>query len=243
MRKVLFAGAVLTVTAALATPLLAADGPTGATRHAIGNACAAEVQKFCPDESRAGKIARCLRPHKDELSEECQTAAGERAPGASGGSRERCERHQFRFHLGQPATERLLTVPGRAAIGRAVPPGLTPNPHSAIMHESKGGTDTMIKTMKNDDSWLRAGWIALITAATVIGSFVFACATPFPALGALAALHLPRRDAFVLVGVNWLVNQIIGYGFLHYPMTWDSLRLGCRHRYFGADRHRRGHRR
>jgi len=73
----------------------------------------------------------------------------------------------------------------------------------------------------------RAGWITLLTLATILGSFVFACATPFAALAALAALFLPRRDAFVLIGINWLANQMIGYGFLHYPQTWDSFAWGA----------------
>ena len=42
----------------------------------------------------------------------------------------------------------------------------------------------------------RAGWVVLITLATILGSFIFACATPFAALAALAALFLPRRDTF-----------------------------------------------
>lgn len=84
----------------------------------------------------------------------------------------------------------------------------------------------MIETIRHD-RWLRAGWIALITGTTILGTFVFACATPFPALGALAALHLNRRDAFALVGVNWLANQIIGYGFLHYPTGWGSFAWGA----------------
>lgn len=79
----------------------------------------------------------------------------------------------------------------------------------------------------SNDFLRRTGWIALLTAATILGSFVFACATPFPALATLAALFLPRRDAFVLIGVNWLANQIIGYGFLHYPQTWDSFSWGA----------------
>lgn len=73
----------------------------------------------------------------------------------------------------------------------------------------------------------RGLWIALLTGATIIGSFIFACATPFPALGALAALFMPRRDAFVLTLINWLANQIIGYGFLHYPQTFDSFAWGA----------------
>lgn len=72
----------------------------------------------------------------------------------------------------------------------------------------------------------RIGWIALLTAATVAASFLFACATPFPALAALAALHMNRRDALTLTAVIWAANQIIGYGFLHYPHTWDSFAWG-----------------
>jgi len=73
----------------------------------------------------------------------------------------------------------------------------------------------------------RAGWVALLTLATILGSFVFACATPFAALAAIGALFLPRRDAFFLLGINWLANQAIGYCFLHYPQTWDSFAWGA----------------
>ncbi len=67
---------------------------------------------------------------------------------------------------------------------------------------------------------------ALLTVATVLGSLALACAMPFAGLAALAVLFLPRRDAFVLIGVNWLANQLIGYAFLHYPMTWEGLSAG-----------------
>jgi hypothetical protein len=72
----------------------------------------------------------------------------------------------------------------------------------------------------------RIGWIALLTVATIAASLVFACATPFPALAVLAALHMNRRDAFALTAVIWGTNQIIGYGLLHYPQTWDSFAWG-----------------
>jgi hypothetical protein len=72
----------------------------------------------------------------------------------------------------------------------------------------------------------RIGWIALLTVATIAGSLVFACAAPFPALATLAALHMNRRDAFALTAVIWGTNQIIGYGLLHYPQTWDSFAWG-----------------
>lgn len=73
----------------------------------------------------------------------------------------------------------------------------------------------------------RALWMALLTGATIVSSFIFACATPFPALGALAALHMNRRDAFALTGINWAANQIIGYGFLHYPQSLESFAWGA----------------
>ncbi|HEY0283670.1 MAG TPA: hypothetical protein VGC27_13740 [Rhizomicrobium sp.] len=73
----------------------------------------------------------------------------------------------------------------------------------------------------------RAGWIALLTGATVLGSFIFACATPFAALATLAAIHMNRRDAFMLMGVNWAANQIVGYTYLNYPQSWDSFAWGA----------------
>lgn len=69
----------------------------------------------------------------------------------------------------------------------------------------------------------RSVWITLIVLATIVGSFVFTCATPFAALAALAALHMNRRDAFILIGMSWLTNQAVGFGFLDYPQTWDCL--------------------
>jgi len=66
----------------------------------------------------------------------------------------------------------------------------------------------------------------VLTAAAILFSFAFACATPFPALTALAALHLRRSDALALTGIAWVANQAIGYGLLGYPQTWDSFAWG-----------------
>ncbi len=77
------------------------------------------------------------------------------------------------------------------------------------------------------DTGKRTLWIALLTGATIVGSFVFACATPFPALGALSALFMRKRDAFALTILNWLANQAIGYGFLHYPRDFNSYAWGA----------------
>lgn len=72
----------------------------------------------------------------------------------------------------------------------------------------------------------RALWFALIVAAGICLSTAFACTTPFAALATLAALKLGRRDAITIVGLVWLANQAIGYGFLGYPWTWDSAAWG-----------------
>ncbi|HEY4124325.1 MAG TPA: hypothetical protein VGM36_06900 [Rhizomicrobium sp.] len=70
-------------------------------------------------------------------------------------------------------------------------------------------------------------WIVLLGGASILFSFALACATPFPALAALAALHMQRRDAYVVVAATWLANQFIGYAFLHYPQNWDSFAWGA----------------
>jgi hypothetical protein len=63
----------------------------------------------------------------------------------------------------------------------------------------------------------RALWMALIAAASLVLSFAFACAAPFAALAALAALNLTRREAVVIVAASFLANQAIGFGALDYP--------------------------
>jgi hypothetical protein len=83
-------------------------------------------------------------------------------------------------------------------------------------------------TIQQPDTQLakRFAWGGILTVLTVASTLAVACGTPFAALAALAALFLPRRDAFVLITVNWLANQAIGFGLLHYPLNWDCYRGG-----------------
>jgi hypothetical protein len=74
--------------------------------------------------------------------------------------------------------------------------------------------------------WRRPIWIALLVAASIAFSLGFACATPFAAFAAVAALTMNRRGAMLLVGLVWLANQGIGFGVLHYPWTLDCLAWG-----------------
>jgi hypothetical protein len=72
----------------------------------------------------------------------------------------------------------------------------------------------------------RPSWIALLVAASMAFSLGFACATPFAAFAAAAALTMNRRSAMLLVALVWLGNQGIGFVVLHYPWTMDSLAWG-----------------
>ena len=77
-----------------------------------------------------------------------------------------------------------------------------------------------------DIDWRRPIWIALLVIASIAFSLGFACATPFAAFAAAAALTMNRRDAMLLVGLVWLANQGVGFGVLHYPWTADCLAWG-----------------
>lgn len=70
----------------------------------------------------------------------------------------------------------------------------------------------------------------LFPAILIFSSFVFsvslACATPLAALGAAAAVTLGRRDALLVGGAVWLVNQFVGYTILRYPWTINSVSWG-----------------
>jgi hypothetical protein len=67
---------------------------------------------------------------------------------------------------------------------------------------------------------------ALLTAACALASFAFACATPFAAFAVIAAAMLPLRSALPVTVAAWLVNQGIGFGFLHYPVDASTIIWG-----------------
>src|SRR5258705_12794060 len=71
--------------------------------------------------------------------------------------------------------------------------------------------------------WL---WILLLTAASVFVTLGMACATPFAALAALAALHMSRRDALPLIRIALLAPQSGRSRRLGYPPTTHSLASG-----------------
>jgi hypothetical protein len=69
-------------------------------------------------------------------------------------------------------------------------------------------------------------WSAALVSASGAVSLGLACAMPFAAVAAIAALTSSRRDAFRVVGLAWLANQAVGFGVLHYPWTADTFAWG-----------------
>lgn len=73
------------------------------------------------------------------------------------------------------------------------------------------------------DGWRHHLWFALLIAASLTLTLGFACAVPFAAFGAIAALTLPQRNALLLTAALWLINQVVGFTLLHYP--WDGMTM------------------
>src|SRR5215469_1070817 len=78
-------------------------------------------------------------------------------------------------------------------------------------------------TRKREFQW---AWGSLLVGATIVLSGRYACAVPFAALAALAALASDRKSGFILIGATWLANQAVGFAFLNYPVEFQSIAWG-----------------
>ncbi|HSZ74350.1 MAG TPA: hypothetical protein VK779_05980 [Rhizomicrobium sp.] len=81
-------------------------------------------------------------------------------------------------------------------------------------------------TEHSSDLTKRVGWVVFLTATSVLFTLALACAAPFAAIGAAAALFLQRRDAIWLTAITWLANQAVGFGFAHYPLDAQTFMWG-----------------
>jgi hypothetical protein len=72
-----------------------------------------------------------------------------------------------------------------------------------------------------------AVWIVVLTLSSIAFGFIFACATPFAALGALAGTRMRFAAGLALSLAAWAANQMIGFFILSYPRTWDSFGWGA----------------
>lgn len=69
-------------------------------------------------------------------------------------------------------------------------------------------------------------WSTILGAASIFGSYAFACVFPFAALATIAALTLPMRKGVALVAAVWAVNQVVGFAFRGYPHEVDTVAWG-----------------
>lgn len=70
-------------------------------------------------------------------------------------------------------------------------------------------------------------WVSLLTAASSVTTLALGCATPFPSLAALAAVHMRRRDGLALMVMAWTVSQFVGFFLLGYPRDGSTLAWGA----------------
>ena len=69
-------------------------------------------------------------------------------------------------------------------------------------------------------------WMLILTLAAIGGTFALSCVTPFAALAvALAGTVGLRASLGVMIAV-WFANQVIGFGFFHFPHTANTLLFG-----------------
>jgi hypothetical protein len=66
-------------------------------------------------------------------------------------------------------------------------------------------------------------WVLLFTAVSTVTSLLLACATPFPSLAALAAVHMDRRAGIALMLLAWVAAQTVGFCVLGHPFEAKSL--------------------
>ena len=70
-------------------------------------------------------------------------------------------------------------------------------------------------------------WVTLLTAASTATTLALGCATPFPSLAALAAVHMRRRDGLALMLLAWATSQFVGFLLLDYPRDGSTLAWGA----------------
>jgi hypothetical protein len=74
----------------------------------------------------------------------------------------------------------------------------------------------------------RQTWFVSVVLIVIsaVGSWEFACITPFVAFAVAAGYVLSARAALLTVMAIWIVNQAIGFTVLGYPWTVDTILWG-----------------
>jgi hypothetical protein len=69
-------------------------------------------------------------------------------------------------------------------------------------------------------------WPFLLVVVSAVATVGFACVTPFAAFAVAAAYVLPARPALLAIAAVWLANQAVGFAFMDYPWTAESIGWG-----------------
>ena len=69
-------------------------------------------------------------------------------------------------------------------------------------------------------------WMVILTLAAIGVTFALSCVTPFAALAVALAGTIGLRASLRVVIVVWFANQVIGFGFFHFPLTVNAFLWG-----------------
>jgi hypothetical protein len=69
-------------------------------------------------------------------------------------------------------------------------------------------------------------WMLILTLAAIGVTFTLSCVTPFAALAVALAATVGLRASLRIVIVVWFANQVIGFGFFHFPLTVNAFLWG-----------------
>jgi hypothetical protein len=70
-------------------------------------------------------------------------------------------------------------------------------------------------------------WMLILMLAAIGITFALSCLTPFAALAVALTGTFGLRTSLRIMIVVWFVNQVIGFGFLHFPLTANAFLWGA----------------
>lgn len=69
-------------------------------------------------------------------------------------------------------------------------------------------------------------WTMILTLAVIGATFALSCLTPFAALAVALAGTVGLRASLRVIIAVWLANQVMGFGFFHFPLTVNTFLIG-----------------
>lgn len=81
--------------------------------------------------------------------------------------------------------------------------------------------------MTHEDRSAPIAWPLALAGAAVLGTLATACMMPFVGIATLAATTMNRRQAMTAVLGVWAANQLLGFGWLGFPLDAYALRWGA----------------